>query len=85
MVTLGQMDYLFCERVENYGRIHDQLFYYAAHGCFHPVTYFNEDELELDARNRRCIIKTRSDSNLAEYAHAVIRDTETRRPSCAQW
>eukprot|EP00966_Prymnesium_polylepis_P325981 7381916-Prymnesium_polylepis.1 len=66
MVTLGQI-YLFCERVESYGRreaTDDHHSYCAAHGCFNPVTYFTESELQSDARNRRCRIRTSSDVNL---------------------
>ena len=48
-VTLGQMDFNFCERVEIYGRSGDRLFYCAAHGCYHPVSFFKESELEVAA------------------------------------
>eukprot|EP00966_Prymnesium_polylepis_P300603 6947047-Prymnesium_polylepis.1 len=56
-VTLGQMDLLFCERVQIYGRTEptDNLCYCAAHGCFHPVTYFTRSEFEAEARYRKAV------------------------------
>jgi hypothetical protein len=63
-VTLSQMDFYFCERVEIYGRSGERLFYCAAHGCYHPVSFFKESELEVAARSRICMVKVSAKTNL---------------------